>query len=119
MDRREFIGLASRWINTFVLFLLFPTWAFGAADPEGKEEGSNSRAKIDYFYPPVSEPHYPKREKILARRRIHDVVNETVDKLVAEEEKEIPKAKLDKLKKEIAEAYEKVLKRDFFLHDDP
>ena len=75
--------------------------------------------KTDHYYPPVSEPYYPKREKILARRKIHDIVNEEVDKLVAEEGKSIPKTKLDKLKKEIAEAYEKVLKRDFFLHDDP
>ena len=122
MDRREFIGLASRCVSTFVLFLLFPAWAFEATSaPPSKEEGRNSWVKPDYYYPPVSDPQYPKngREKILARRKIHDVVNEAVDKLFAEEGKRIPKEKLDELKKETAKAYENILKREFFLHDDP
>ena len=121
LDRREFLVLASQSIHSVGLVLLFPAWSFAATmDPESNEAGNSPKFKIkEYFYPPVRDPVYPKREKVLARRKIHDVVNEAIDKLSADTKHPIPKEQIEKLKEETARAYENILKREFFLHDDP
>ena len=122
LDRREFIGLAARWGRAVGAFLLFPAWSFAAPpmDPESKGEGSTPLPKEkEYYYPPVRDPVYPKRKKVLARRKIHDVVNEAIDKLFEDVKHTIPKEKLDQLKEETARSYEQMLKREYFLHDDP
>ena len=121
IDRRAFLSLAAHWLRAVGVWLCVPAALFAAPpDHERTEKGHGSRFRApEYSYPFGPDPIYVERQRALARRKIHDVVSDAVDRLVEAEQMDIPPDKLQQLKEKLSLDYEQILEREFLLFDDP